>query len=323
MDPQTAPIAPSHDPSIEPPALIPQYLPGGQAHFLSGPPGGGKTAFVAGLVAAVQAGRPIFGKACNPPPLIGLISADRRWSDSRQWYDVAGVGQLPYFSIVDSDIPIKDLRKPDYPLILLDRLVTEHFHAPPNSLIIIDPISYWAGGDMNRYMQVYMAMIGLNRFCEKHQITVLGLAHTGKQKGDVKERYTRPQDRINGSTALLGNSGTQMALETPDQTDSPYYRFTWVAHHAPPESYTLERTENGLFREIDIPSSTIVPRPEILTLIPTAPQPSIAPKQLLGLCVAKHCEVSRKTLFRCLRLWHDAGLIYQPAEGEYLRTSPQ
>ena len=318
MDPTTA-----RDSALEPPALIPHFLPGGQPHFLSGPPGGGKTAFIAGLVAAVQAGRPIFGKPCTPPPMIGLISADRRWSDSRQWYDVAGVGTLPYFSIVDSQIPLKDLKKPDYALTLLDRLIVDHFKLPPNSLLIIDPISYWAGGDMNRYMAVYMAMIGLNRLCEQYQLTILGLAHTSKQKGDIKERYTRPQDRINGSAALLGCSGTQMALETPDQTESPYYRFTWVAHHAVPESYTLERTENGLFREIDIPTSTIVPRPEILSLIPSPPHASIAPKQLLALCVAQKCEVSRKTLFRCLRLWHDAGLIYQPAEGEYLRTPPQ
>lgn len=307
-------------------APIPRFLPAWQPHFLSGPPGGGKTAFLAGWVAALQQGLPIFGKACQPPPFIGIIAADREWADARQWYDVAGCPEIPYYSIVDSDLSLLKLRKSD-PVALLDDILTDHFKAPPNSLLIIDPISYWTGGDMNRYMQVYLAMIALNRFCLRHQVTIIGLAHTGKQKADAKERYTRPQDRINGSAALLGCSGTQMALETPDQTDSECYRFTWVPHHAQAESFDLERDEEtGLFREVNASApltGTKIPYPQVLACIPTLPQAPISPRLLLKAALAHQIEISRKTLFRCLKLWADAGVIEQTAPGLYVRPQPQ
>ena len=309
-------------------APIPRFLPAWQPHFLSGPPGGGKTCLLASIVKSLLAGEPVFGKACNPVPFVGLIAADREWSDGQQWYTAAGCPDLPYFSLIDSDVPTLKLKKPGYPIQLLDEIFSEHFKAPPNSLLIIDPISYWTGGDMNRYMQVYLAMIELNRFCLRNQCTIIGLAHTGKQKADAKERYARPQDRINGSAALLGCSGTQMALETPDQTEGDFYRFTWVPHHAQAESFDLERdAETGLFRLVadgppDIGAKTS-PHPQVLRLIPHAPSNPVTPQLLLRLASTNQVEVSRKTVFRCLKLWLDAGVVEQVAPGRYLRPQTQ
>lgn len=302
-------------------APIPRYLPAWQPHFLSGPPGGGKTCFVASLVKALQAGETIFGKASSAPPFIGIVAADREWADAKQWYDTAGVPDLPSFSVVDSDISLAQLKKRD-PLLLLDDIISTHFQAPPNSLIIIDPISYWAGGDMNRYMQVYTALIGLNRFCLQHQITVIGLAHTGKQKADAKDRYTRPQDRINGSAALLGCSGTQMALETPDQTETQHYRFTWVPHHAQAESFDLDRDpDTGLFHEA-VPTAAQIIRPEILALLPIAPAEPVQPKDVLKLMAGAKLElVSRVSLHAWLKRWCDAGVVEQVAPGQYRRPA--
>lgn len=322
-------VTASSDAPVARVAPIPRYLPAWQPHFLSGPPGGGKTCLLASVVKALLAGEPVFGKQAQPIPFVGLIAADREWSDGQQWYQAAGCPPLPYFSLVDSDVPTSKLKKPGYPLQLLDDILTEHFKAPPNALLIIDPISYWTGGDMNRYMQVYLAMLDLNRFCLRHHVTIIGLAHTGKQKADSKERYARPQDRINGSAALLGCSGTQMALETPDQTDSEYYRFTWVPHHAPAESFDLERDEaTGLFLEVGKPASDQptfpgVKWPDVLTLIPEAPRSPITPKLLLSIAAKKRIAISRPTLYRCLQTWLDGGLIEQTAPGFYQRPKPQ
>lgn len=313
------------------PAPIPLYLPAYQPHFLSGPPAGGKTAFIAGLIRQLKSGADVFGKPSTAPPFIGVVSADRTWQDSRRWYDVAGLPDLPSFSLVDSDIPLTTLRRGD-PLAVLERALDE-FAAPPDSLLIVDPISYWCGGDMNRYMQVYVAMIGLNRFCLRRKVTIIGLAHTGKQKGDVKERYTRPQDRINGSAALLGCSGTQMALETPDQVEqdskTAFYRFTWVPHHAPAESYLLERDEvTGLFIQPDAElgsegDQNRALRGEVLKLLPVHPDAPVTPKQILKLANTAHVLVSRATLFRLLKLWQDASLLVQPSPGFYVRPPLQ
>jgi hypothetical protein len=304
---------------VTPPPLapIPIYLPAHQPHFISGPPGGGKTCLTATMVMRFLMGAPIFDRQVTRPPFVGIIAADRPWDDTRQWYEKAGCGDIPHFSVVDSALSLRQLEKHDQLLHILETIILSDLKAPRNSLIIIDPISLWAGGDMNRYKLVYLALLGLNRLCISLGITIIGLAHTSKQKGDIKERYTRPQDRINGSAALLGCSGTQMALETPDQTDSPFYRFTWAPHHAPAESFELDRDPaSGLF----IPA-ILTQYPDTLALLPGPTDEPITPAAILRLVTTAGQDISRSSLFRLLDQWTAAELVRKSGRGLYQRTT--
>jgi hypothetical protein len=237
----------SPSPVIERLAPIPSYLPAWQVHLLSGPPGGGKTTLLASWAKAFRDGLPIFGKHTNQLPWVGTILADREKTDTLQWYAAVGLADIPVYSIVDDPHLNEDhLEQRKRTPGMLEAII-DNFQIPDNGLLIIDPIVLWCGGDLNKYHIVYPAMIRLARLCLRRHITILGLCHTGKQKGDSKEQYTRAQDRILGSTALLGCSGTQMALEPPPKDSDDPYRFTWVPHHAKEETFELTRGTDGLF----------------------------------------------------------------------------
>jgi hypothetical protein len=288
--------------------------------LLSGPPGGGKTTLLAGWCAAFRDGTPIFGKPANQLPWIGTLIADREARDTMQWYQAAGFPDIPNYSLLD-DFSVKtaELRKPLAAFSLLTRIVL-NLDIPPNGLLVLDPVAPWCGGDLNKYHLVMPAMIDLGRLCLERQITLLGLAHTGKQKADSKDRYQRPQDRILGSTALLGCSGTQMALVPPEDEDSPY-EFTWVPHHAKQETFSLTRGTDGLFLldAFQQEGGSAIPHPEVLECIP-ASESGVHLKMLRRVLVAKHIEISDPTLFRTLAAYLKLTLVECPAKGVYRRT---
>jgi hypothetical protein len=289
-------------------------------HLLSGPPGGGKTTLLAGWAAAFRDGTPIFGKATSQLPWIGTLIADREARDTMQWYQAAGFPDIPNYSLLD-DFSVKtaELRKPLAAFSLLTRIVL-NLDIPPNGLLVLDPVAPWCGGDLNKYHLVMPAMIDLGRLCLERQITLLGLAHTGKQKADSKDRYQRPQDRILGSTALLGCSGTQMALVPPEEEDAPY-QFTWVPHHAKQETFDLRRGPNGLFLlggYQQTGSNAPLLHPEVLDCIPHAPQ-TITKQLLIRVLAARQVFLSRASLTRVLEDYREQKIILQPARGSYCR----
>ena len=306
-------------------APIPLYLPAWQVHLLSGPPGGGKTTLATSWVQALRAGLPIFGKPTNQLPWVGSLIADREARDTLSWYETAGITDLPHYSLLDNGDDLNLIRQPLAAHALLRQIVAQ-LQIPPNGVLILDPISPWCGGDLNRYHVVYPAMMLLGRLCLEQAITIVGLAHTGKQKADTKERYHRPQDRILGSTALLGCSGTQMALVPPDEPGDPTYEFTWVPHHAPAETYELTRAKNGLFL-LDQSRQTaagrlLVPHPEVLALIPHAPD-MITKKELIETLAEQKIYLSRAQLTRLLEQYREAKVAYQIGRGIYCRATLQ
>lgn len=277
---------------------------------------------MAGLAARLTQGLDLFGHRTSGPKWVGVVAADRPWSDTREWYARAGIPDIPHWSLIDSSITVATLRKQDAAINLLKTIV-EELSVPAGGILILDPVSLWCGGDMNRYMAVYLALIELNRFCIRQRVTVLGLAHTGKQKADASERYARPQDRINGSAALLGCSGTQMALETPDQTDSSQYRFSWTPHHAPSESFWLTRDpDTGLFVQGENEDAVSIPHPELLHCLPGLDEEPLKTRECLRrIALAKHEPPSQAVFYRYLSQWQAAGVVIK-IDQRYRRTQP-
>jgi hypothetical protein len=299
------------------------YLPAWQVHLLSGPPGGGKTTLVASWAQAWRTGQAIFGRETATLPWIGTLIADREKADTLQWYQTVGFPDIPHHSILD-DFSIKTsrLRKPLEAFHILTEIV-ESMRIPPNGLLILDPIAPWCGGDLNRYHVVMPAMIDLGRLCLLNKITILGLAHTSKQKADSKDRYQRPQDRILGSTALLGCSGTQMALVPPEPDDPKGYHFTWVPHHAREETFRLERDDKtGLFIMGTIGAHARVPRPDVLVALPETGD-GLAPAEIIVELATRHIFISKKHLFTLLSTWIGLGLVrFGAKRGLYVRNRP-
>lgn len=313
------------------PAALPPVLLGGTVNLLAGAPGVGKTAFLAWWIAQFHHGQAIFDQQAKAPPLQAWITADRSWDHStRLWFDLVGLGDLPHYSLQD-DRSFKKARlrnKRDRIAILKECLVAVSTGGSgtfvPGSLVYVDPLALFLGGNLVDYDSCAVACSEVRELCLDQGLTIIGTAHSSKQKSDKKDRYLRLQDRILGSTALFGYTDTQMFLASPDELDVDHYTFLWAPHHARTQTFKLDRDSRGLF----VPGEEVVhrmagrPRGDATWLEATLAQAS-APltfAQLQG--AADKVGVSRATATRQIREALEAGKIRQVTRGLYSAVKP-
>ena len=227
---------------------IPLIIPAGGISLLAGAPGIGKTALIATLARDLRDGRPIFGHQPAPVPAIGIVSADRGWAEGAgEWFKRAGYPEIRYYSLTDDPhFNPKRLRKKwdrtDLLMEFIDRL-----ELPWGALVIVDPIALFLGGNLLDYDGCAVACLELRRLLQYRGLTLIATAHSAKLRADKKERYLRLQDQILGSTAIFGFTDTQMYLASPAELGKDYYMFLWHSHVTVPETFCLERDEQGLF----------------------------------------------------------------------------
>ena len=226
---------------------IPRIIPYSGISLLAGAPGLGKTALLATFARAFRDQRPIFEQAVNPVAAIGYVAADRYWANGAgDWLQRAGYPEIRYYSMMD-DLnfdPRSLRRKHERTLRLAEFIAT--LKLPRHSLVFVDPIGLFLGGNLLNYDDCAVACCEIRRMLGQSGLTCIGSAHSIKLKADKRERYMRLQDQILGSTALYGFTDTQMYLASPEETGKPYYTFLWHSHQTKPEFHYLERDEQGL-----------------------------------------------------------------------------
>lgn len=226
---------------------IPGIIAAGSLNLISGASGVGKTALVADMCRRWRDGRSICWRPTNVPTKIAVIVGDRKWSDHKQWFEAVGFPDIPHYSFRDDTSFSWDRLHSRTAVTDIFEKAVDGLKLPPGALLIVDPISLFISGNLIDYKAVAIAMGKLDRIITKRKITCLGIMHMAKQKGDHKDRYTRPQDRILGSSALLGFSDTPMYLLGPEDMDDECYGFGWIPHHSPHETFQFVRNEQGLF----------------------------------------------------------------------------
>jgi len=310
---------------------LPRILTLGSLNLIAGASGVGKTAFVAGMATRFRDGHEILGYACNPPPAIGYITADRPWADSLQWFSQVGYADIPQYSIVDDHtLHTSKIRKKLDRTKLLRECIGK-LTLPPGSLIFVDPIALFLGGSLNDYDTSAIACIEIHRYALEQRYCLVGIAHASKQKADKGDRYARPQDRINGSTAQLGYTGTQMYLMSPDESGTNFYQFHWNPHHAPAQTFNLRKNKYGLFDgladgvpadpDLDLNLEHDDTTKRILDVIPPAPAHASSAALILRFTQGQEA-ISRPTLFRRLGLLQKRGEIESPARGHWRKPAP-
>jgi AAA domain len=294
---------------------LPHILPTGGISLLAGAPNVGKTALLACLLRDLRDGRAIFGRQPNPVPAIGFINADRSWArGAGQWFERAGYPEISQYSMADDEtFSPRRLRKRHERTDILASFV-DLLKLPPHSLIVVDPIALFLGGNLLNYDDCAVACHEIRGYLRAKQYTMFATAHSSKIKADKKERYMRLQDQILGSTAIFGFTDTQMYLASPTETGKPYYTFLWHPHSAPAEVFQLEQDETGLFQLYTGADSANQNR--VLDLFPETDRP-LTLAALVDL--AEVYPLSKATVKRVLDALIDGGRIAKVAHGQYAR----
>ena len=322
-----------------PPDPLPPFIFGGSVNILAGASGTGKTALAAQWAVALRDGKTLLGQQIGKITGIGVISADRSWEQSSGfWFNLAGWPDIPHYSLQDDDgFDIKRLaRRTELMTILGESLNV--LNLPWGSVVLCDPVGLFLGGDLINYYACLVACSTIRRMCRVRGITLIGAAHASKQIADPKRRYMRPEDRIAGSTALLGYSDTQFYLASPEEVNTDHYLLYVKSHHAPPASYRLDRLDNGLFSTPESIQPT-ARRPQKMfvealdTLLLWLPGPSADGIEFGDLVVTAEQDhrlqgswSSRESAERTIRRWLGRlikdGRVERTPQGRYRNTKP-
>ena len=296
------------------PDPLPNIIPFGGISLLAGCSGIGKTALMATLARNFRDNRPIFGHQPSVLPGIGVVNVDRNWArgGAGLWFERAGYADVKHYSMID-DVTFnsrclrKKFERTQRLAEFFDRL-----ELPPGSLIFVDPIGMFLGGNLLSYDDCAVSCCEIREALRARSFTVLATAHAGKLKSDRKERYLRLQDSVLGSTAIFGFSDTQLYLASPEETGEPYYTFMWNSHMAKPEVFYLQRDEQGLFVPYDGADQGNCGR--VLLLFPDDGA-EVEWKTLKG--YASSIPLSEATLKRVLGVLIDRGRVEKPRHRFY------
>jgi len=305
---------------------LPGIFNAGFLSLLSGASGIGKTALIADLARRFRDGDTIAGHQSHAVP-VGYITADRPWDDSRLWFNAVGFPEIRQYSILDDHGFNLDLlgKRGDGPKALASCL--DQLQMPGPGIIFVDPIALFLGGNLLDYNTVALGCIKLHRQISRRvhiPHCLVGVCHTAKQKADAKDRYMRPQDRINGSGALLGFTATQITLMSPEEygKGSIYHLFL-NPHHRRPETWYLEKSnETGLFRYVGAPvtSPTEQLNDKLLSLhaiLADPPIPNSVPSIMRQL---SDVGVTPKTVTRWLHSLEEAGFVIHQGRNSWVKV---
>lgn len=254
--------------------IIDGILPKREVSILSGASGAGKTTLIVQLLAAIVAGEDSwFGHHINHPVRIAYVAADRTWESYAELAERAALdtSRLQVRSLVDDEsIDVTRLERDS--MQLLHGLIGS-FDSP--DLIVVDPMVVFLGVDPNKYNSVAPRLIQMGRWCKAGGYTILATHHATKARTDYS--FKRPQDRISGSSALLGFTSSQLFLSAADEIGKPYSEFAAVNHNAPPEAIKLMRDERGMFAKFeDLTVSKPLAEAVVATLSATRSTPRAA-----------------------------------------------
>ena len=326
---QPTPTDPPAAPQF-PPDPIPLVIPGGGISLLAAASGTGKTALLATLTKALRAGEPIFGHQVQAPPKLVFLSIDRSWHQSTGiWFQRADYQPDGIYALQDDrSFPKSKLRKRENRTGIFKECLAKLGHLPYGTVIIVDTITPFLGGNINDYDSCMVACSELREICLDYGLTMIGTSHSSKQKADTRQRYLRLQDRISGTMAQFGYTDTQMYLASPEEVGEEDYVFLWHPHLAPAETFKLKRGKDGLFEMATgaqlleptaLQSFTDPTSIAVLDQIPTD-EAGITTRDLLGHLVGPN--LSRPTLFRLLERLRETGQVLQLRHGVWRRPVP-
>jgi AAA domain len=317
--PRACQVPPAGLPPVPVPDVIPDRLPGGGISILAGAPNMGKTALISTILRDLRDGRPIFGHQPRAVPGIGVINTDRGWAKGAGlWLQRAGFPEVPHYSLADDpDFNMKRLRRKFDRTDILASMI-DSLGLPPDSVINVDPISLFLGGNLLDYDSCMVACGEIRAYLRERRYTMLATAHSAKLKMNKQDRYMRMEDQVLGSTAISGFSDTSLYLASPQETGKEYYQLVWHPHGAKRETYCLERDPQGLF--VPYTGVDTATQARVLALFP-ADGVTIGFAALVE--YAEALPLSKATVKRTLDALLDRGVVERVKHGLYRHITLQ
>ena len=294
-------------------------MPHDSISTFAGASGVGKTAFLASMVKAWQTGQDLFGLKVGKLPAIGMLACDRPWRDHQAWFDRAGCDPFPHYSLRDEAYAWELLRDSKAVPKVFGGLV-DSLKLPPGALLIVDPIAIFIPGRLHDYKDVAIGLGLLDAQLKARQLTTLGVFHVAKQKGNKNDRYSRPQDRILGSSALIGYSETAFYLISPEEAEQRAYEFGIISHQLKSTAYRYTRAENGLFVPAEY-FDDIQQEEAAYVLVPENGDTITA--AVWQMLIQKNLKVSLRSAERLIKRLRHADRIVRVGQGKYRRAIPQ
>lgn len=298
--------------------LIKGVLPTNQVSILAGASGSGKTTLTMQIIKDLQDGQSVFGFPAQPNLKIAYLASDRNWDAYQTLAERVGVDldKMQVITVVDDPTIDLELFERDSRKLLFQLL--NRFVQKGADLIVVDPLMALLGGDPNRYNSVAPRLTMLNRFCSVNKVTILGIHHAGKARTDFG--FKRAQDRISGSSALLGFTSTQLFLAAAEEIQQEYCEWHIIPHTEKPSVLKLKRTDPyGLFTRYTMDDEVLSAAKgkdtaEVLFMYLPADGTPIQRKELVKIMQA---VCSSATVDRLLKQAVQAGLVEQMTMGYY------
>lgn len=188
--------------------LIERIFPKREVHLVAGSPGVGKTTWLLGILMTWMDGGSVLGFKSTPCPWM-YVTGDRSVDGN--------IRTAVRMNIDPKRIPMADLKvKNEEPLVgYLLRLKLKH---PEVGLFVIEGLqSFVPKGNGNNYATVAGFLRTLTEFCQKYDVTIIGVCHSAKRKKN--DYYESPRDRLMGSGAWSAYADAIVMVESADAED--------------------------------------------------------------------------------------------------------
>lgn len=223
-------------------------IPRRQVSILAGASGSGKTTLLMQAIASWAREETFTPALTWEATRCAYLVADRSFDEVKARAKRLGIGDAKIELYGLQDDTTFDINLLKTPAKALEVVLTKF--KKPFDLLVIDPIALFIEGNFIDFHQVAISLFKLGRIAVQRNITMIAAHHTVKMHSDWG--FLRPQDRISGSGAFLGFSGTQMTLIQGLETGVDYDTLYVVSHTLPRKEAYLTRGSDGEFVTLDL-----------------------------------------------------------------------